>query len=185
MLSGHTFEIPYTVRHMVTNAAFAIAFGLSRDIPVSEIQSTLTGPLKLGFRMMEVESRYGKLILDCYNANPISMQNAIEHWLNLEADKPHVAILGDMLELGDMAASYHNMIGAILAEKTYSTLITVGEYSRFYRPQESDVTGMHYPTVESAICDLDNIYLPSDAVILVKASHGIHLEKIAERLQRG
>lgn len=183
-LNGHFFEIPYVVRHMVVNAAFAIAFGLQRNFPAAEIQSALSGPLSMGYRMKEADSRYGRLILDCYNANPLSMQNAIEHWLGVDARQPHVAILGDMLELGGMASHYHSMIGAILAEKQYDMLITVGDLSRLYRPMDESVSGRHYATVADAITGLETLGLPEGAVILVKASHGIHLEQIAEYLQK-
>ncbi len=182
-LNGFEYEVPYTAQHMITNAAFAIAFGLMRGMSAPEIQGAISNPLLLAHRMQEVDSVFGRLILDCYNANPASMRNAIEHWLRVLPGKPHVAILGDMLELGDMAYHYHAMIGAILAEKQHGLLITVGELSRLYHPQDNETQGSHFGTADELLSSLSLVGIPKDAVILVKASHGIRLDLIASHLQ--
>jgi len=184
-LGGQEYRIPSTVPHMAFNAAFGIAFGLEKGFTRQQIQSAVLRPLSLAHRL-ETEIAGDKLlIVDCYNANPVSMQRALEYWIALEAPRPHVAILGDMLELGDMAAGYHQMVGAIMAEMNYAMLITVGKLSIHYQPVEMAVKTHHFPDVEAAIAGLGQFRLPKGAVILIKASHGIHLEKLLPMLRKG
>ena len=117
------------------------------------------------------------LIVDCYNANPVSMQSAIEYWRDYQPTLPHVAFLGDMLELGESAELYHRMIGAILVESGDHTIYSVGPISRLYQTRED----RHYDDVSELTKNFPN--LPEHAVILIKASHGIHLEKILPLLR--
>lgn len=184
-LGGHSFQTPFTVPHMVTNAAFGIAFALEKGFAVEAIQAALMQPLEISQRLQAEQAGQALLIIDCYNANPVSMHKALEYWISLEPQRPHVAILGDMLELGDMAAEYHRMIGAILAEMSFQRLITVGDLSRFFHPVEASLPTAHYPDAAAAESALRDMNLPPDAVVLIKASHGIHLETLLPTLRKG
>jgi len=176
-LSGTRYTIPYSAPHYVINSAFAIAMALNLGIEASEIQHALFKPVSLDMRMQVEKLRGGYLIVDCYNANPVSMQSALEFWRDLHPEKPHVAFLGDMLELGTQADMYHQMIGAMLAEIRYEELYTVGKRAVAF----SDQPCRHYPSVEDLIADFPS--LPEHTVILVKASHGIHLERLLPKLR--
>jgi len=184
-LAGQSFQVPFTVPHMLTNAAFGIAFGLEKGISPADIQTALDLPLDISHRLETESSADRVLIIDCYNANPVSMHKALEYWIALEPERPHVAILGDMLELGDMAEGYHQMIGAILAEMDYDMLITVGQLSQSYQPVDATLSTQHFADVEAALSALDDLQLPADPVILIKASHGIHLERLLPKLRKG
>ncbi len=184
-LAGHQFEIPHKMPHLAFNAAFGIGLALEKGFEVSCIQAGLRLPLALKHRM-ETDVIDGKTLLsDCYNANPVSMHKALEYWKSLDAHKPHVAILGDMLELGAMASDYHQMIGAILTDIKIDMLITVGELSHFYQPHETKPNMFHFDNVEGLIQNWSQIDIPKDAVILVKASNGIKLAKILPLLGKG
>jgi UDP-N-acetylmuramyl pentapeptide synthase len=176
-LSGTRYTIPYSAPHYVINSAFAIAMALNLGIEASEIQHALFKPVSLDMRMQVEKLRGGYLIVDCYNANPVSMQSALEFWRDLHPEKPHVAFLGDMLELGTQADMYHQMIGAMLAEISYEELYTVGKRAVAF----SDKPCRHYSSVEDLIADFPS--LPEHPVILVKASHGIHLERLLPKLR--
>jgi UDP-N-acetylmuramoyl-tripeptide--D-alanyl-D-alanine ligase len=82
-----------------------------------------------------------------------------------------------MLELGESAQIYHQMIGAILADSGEDSIYSVGSFSRLYHAQESK----HYAKVQDLLADFP--CFPDDAVILVKASHGIRLEKLLPALR--
>ena len=184
-LAGHSFEVPSKMPHFVLNASFAIALALEKGIKPEVIQAGLMLPLDLHHRMETdfIDDRI--LISDCYNANPVSMRKALEYWQSLKPGKPHLAFLGDMLELGDMAVTYHQMIGAILAESEVDGLYTVGELSQHYQPLESQIDSLHFQNVDDLIINWAQVRIPADSVILVKASNGIKLAKLLPYLGKG
>jgi len=69
------------------------------------------------------------------------------------------------------------MISAMLAEMRYEKLFTVGNYSRIYHPEKESPI-LHYNTVEELIADRKLNSLPENAIILVKGSHAIQLERV-------
>ncbi len=176
-LNSDLWILPYGAPHYALNAAFAIVLGLKLGLGRDQIQTALNSPIHLELRNQIEKRGSGLLIADCYNANPYSMQKALEYWQTLYPEQPHYAILGDMLELGESSILYHQLISAMLAEMRYEQLITVGNYARIYHPErESSV--IHYDTVEQLIGSEKWKAIPENAVILVKGSHSIQLEQI-------
>lgn len=176
-LNEDLWVLPYGVPHFALNSAFAIVLGLKLGIKKEKIQKALNEHIRLELRSQVEKRGTGLLILDCYNANPYSLQKALEYWQELNPELPHYAILGDMLELGDSSIMYHQMISAMLSEMHYEQLITVGNYSRIFHP-ENESPILHYNTVEELIANRKLNSLPENAVILVKGSHAIQLERI-------
>ena len=177
-LNDSEYRIPYTIPHYIRNAGFAIAMGLSVGIAQSDIQKALSEPIALDMRMQIVEAGGRLLVIDCYNANPVSMRSAIEHWMNLAPGRAHLAFLADMLELGSAAPAYHDMIATILAEKGAGDLITVGDLSARYHGGDKDLSGRHFADVDTLIGSGILHTLAKDAVVLVKGSHSMHLDKL-------
>lgn len=180
--NGLAYRIPTEVPHMVENAAFAIITGLTLGLSQTTIQQGLDRLPELENRLQMLDTPSGTILLDCYNANPVSMHKAIDFWLTVSPERTHWAVLGDMLELGQEAERYHQMIGAILAEKKLDGLFTVGEYSRYYAP-ETLTNVRHYPDVESLLKSDTLSGIPQHSVVLVKASHGVHLERLIPALK--
>ena len=176
-LNEDLWILPYEAPYFALNAAFTIVLCLKLGISKEDIQSALSKPIELELRNQVEKRGTGILILDCYNANPYSMQKALEYWQSLSLEQPHYAVLGDMLELGESSALYHNMIAAMLSEMHYEKLITVGSYSRLYHP-DSENSILHYNKVEELIASEILQTFPENAVILVKGSHSIQLERI-------
>jgi UDP-N-acetylmuramoyl-tripeptide--D-alanyl-D-alanine ligase len=119
------------------------------------------------------------VIDDCYNANPMSMRAAIDELVLTRAHR-RVAVLGDMLELGDGAPALHREIGAHAAAAGVDLLVEVGRYaadlSAGYDGQ------VHVAADAAAGAELAaELVAPGDAV-LVKGSRGIELERVVERL---
>ncbi|MBP7309702.1 MAG: UDP-N-acetylmuramoyl-L-alanyl-D-glutamate--2,6-diaminopimelate ligase [Candidatus Cloacimonetes bacterium] len=181
-MAGSTWNLPQEAPYLAINAAFAIALALKLDYSPQSIQLALDEPLNLHLRNQNIPRAKGLILADCYNANPVSMQKALEYWQQLLPSQPHYAILGDMLELGDKAVMYHQMISAMLSEMSYSGLITVGSMARYFHPQ-SDMEPQNYRSVEDLMATSLLSAIPDDAVILVKASHGIHLELLLKILE--
>ena len=117
------------------------------------------------------------LIDDAYNANPLSMQGAFENFAEVVSDRPKgrkIAILGDMLELGDNSDKYHKEIGQ-LARKQFDLIIGVGIKSKLYEPNN------WFANVDSANQSILQ-YIESEDTILVKGSHGIRLQKMVANI---
>jgi len=177
LLNDLRWNLPYGAPHYAVNAAFAIALALELGLAPRQIQHSLDKPIELSLRGQIEPRGKGMMLIDCYNANPWSMQKALEFWQQISPNKPHVAILGDMLELGDSSQMFHQMISAMLGEMKPHQLITVGEYSAFYHNPESS-NPKHFKNVEQ-LQDSGLIgSIAKNAIILIKASHGIHLERL-------
>ena len=103
------------------------------------------------------------------------------------ADTRKVANLGDMFELGADEAKLHKGIGEYVAKTGIDMLVTVGNISENIdigaKEKEFNGTCMHYSTLEECLEDLENT-LENNDTILVKASHGMHLEKIINLLTK-
>lgn len=183
LINGEPYQVPHSAPWLAKNAAFAIALGKLRNIPSHAIRDAILQPIKLENRLQREELPQRLLLIDCYNANPVSMQGAIEYWQLQEPKREHVAILGDMLELGEAAQHYHDMIGAILAEKGYDQLYTVGKLSVRFHAQDSSLENRHFASSEELLESGVLSEIPSGAVILVKGSNSIHLEKILPLLR--
>ena len=175
------FEIPMLGRHNVSNALAAIAAGLTLGLTVEEIQrgiSTLT-TTKMRF---EVIRRDGLTIVnDAYNASPASMRVAIKTASEIYSGRL-IAVLGDMLELGDIAEAVHREIGAELVENKFDTLITLGELGKFIAAGARDAGLKNvytFDTHEDAAKKIIELVHNGDT-ILFKASHVMHMEKIIE-----
>lgn len=115
--------------HNTTNAALAYAvaehFGLSKDGAVSALE----GFSLPGARWRKTEKWGAVFIDDSYNASPDSMIAAIDAFADTPCDGRHIAVLGDMFELGGKSAEYHRKIFAHAMAKKFHLVIGVGEES--------------------------------------------------------
>lgn len=183
-INSCVYQIPQTIPFYATNASFAIATAIELGVDPQIIRIAIQNHINLDHRMELIETGGGVLIVDCYNANPVSMQKAIEFFFAFKPENPHIAILGDMLELGDSAVLYHKMIGAMLCEYGNHTLISVGQLSNNYHSTRFADYRLHFDTVGALIDSVILKDIPSNAIVLLKASHSIHLEKVVPHIQR-
>jgi len=165
------FELSYTSKHQVENTRTAIAVAEALEIPLPET-------LDVEFSKFREEERPlpgdGLLLNDCYNANPVSMRAALEHFVIRAGNRRRVAVLGDMLELGPGAPEYHREIRDLVRELGIEHVIAVGELAREYG-------GDWVATAAEAAERLRAELRPGDAV-LVKGSLGVGLAVVAENL---
>ena len=165
------FEMSYTSKHQVENTRTAIAVAEALEIPLPET-------LNVEFSKFREEERPlpggGVLLNDCYNANPVSMRAALEHFVVRAGDRRRIAVLGDMLELGPGGPGYHREIGDFVRELGIEEVIAVGELARAYG-------GDWVATAPEAAERLRVELRPGDAV-LVKGSLGVGLAVVAENL---
>jgi UDP-N-acetylmuramoyl-tripeptide--D-alanyl-D-alanine ligase len=166
------FETSYTSKHQLLNTRIAIAVAELLDVRLPE-------SLNVEFSKFREEERPlpgdGVLLNDCYNANPVSMRAALEHFVVRAGDRRRIAVLGDMLELGPSAPEYHREIRDLVRELGIEHVIAVGELARAYDGND------WVPTAAEAAERLRAKLRPGDAV-LVKGSLGVGLAVVAENL---
>ncbi len=184
--ASETFRVrvPLLGRHSVHTALRAAAVGLTEGLSWPQILSGLTEtPTQL--RLVAVDGPGGSLILDdTYNAAPASMLAALN--LLEELDGRRIAVLGDMLELGEFEERGHRMVGARAAEVARH-LVTVGERARWIG-EEALRAGLP----EAVLTTLENSdqaveflrgEVGSGDVVLIKGSRAIRMDKIVSELE--
>ena len=127
------------------------------------------------------------LIDDTYNANFDSMNASVE-LLGRVNDKRKVAILGDMLELGEYTNLYHTNLGDVVFENNIDILITIGEYSKLIGKRAIEV-GFNKDNIysfdkEDESYEFLDRFLGDNDIVLLKGSHGIHLIGIVDYLMK-
>ena len=167
-----SFNIDSPFLHNVYNATIAIVIGLELKIPAENIQKAIRKRVEVPLRMQILQKDEQTIIADCYNANPDSMKAALEFWKDYLPEKTHIAILGDMLELGEDAIQFHKDVNSQIEAEKLIKIISIGKLSKNYIADE------HFDSVKEFI--ESNLWesLPKNSVILLKASHSIHLEEI-------
>jgi UDP-N-acetylmuramoyl-tripeptide--D-alanyl-D-alanine ligase len=173
-LNDIEYRINTKVPYLAFNAAMAIVCSELSGITQEEIRKGLSESLMLKNRMELIHKDNRIIISDCYNANPISMKSALKFWRDLHRDLPHIAFLGDMLELGDSSVMYHKEIAEHIGNP--EEIITVGHYSRELKAAK------HFDSIERLIDTFDFTEIPKECVILLKASNSIRLHLLLEKL---
>jgi len=186
--NAYAVEVPLPGEHMLLNAAAAACVGEVLGVTPEEITAGIAAVQATGGRSHILRCGAYTIIDDCYNANPTSVRAALDLLGNTEAPERTLAILGDMFELGKDARELHAGIGNYAAKKKIRALVCVGGLSEAMAEAAKDGVGrvMHYATTEEVAAHVDEILktaLPEGGTVLVKASHGMHLETVVEKLK--
>ena len=167
--------------HFVSDALAAVSVALKMAVPSERIGESLAKFRNMSGRQEIFQTGGYTIIKDCYNAGPESMAAA----LNVLGNRPgrHVAVLGDMLELGDCAQAEHYKIGRIAAEKAELVFAYGPNASRIINGTTTggmpESKAKAYTDRDALTADLKRAAKPGD-VILFKGSRGMHMEWILE-----
>lgn len=179
---GRHFDVyvPAEGRHSIQNALAACAVALCCNVQPASIQTALARFQNTGMRQKTYEAKGYTIIDDCYNAGPESMEAAILVLGDRKARGRKIAVLGDMLELGDRAAAEHYRIGRIAANKT-DMIFAYGQNAE--RIISGALTGgmknnraLSFDSQEELVNALVSRAKPGD-VLLFKGSRGMRMEK--------
>jgi UDP-N-acetylmuramoyl-tripeptide--D-alanyl-D-alanine ligase len=182
-----TCHLALAGRHNAFNAAAALSLchqlGCDLDLAVKRLVSFCP----VGARMEKVCIDGLTVLLDCYNANPGSMQEALRYLAI--CGSPRVAVLGDMRELGEMSVALHRQLGTQAAEARPDLLVCVGNDAANIATAAID-EGMPEDCVISLnsgdlAAELLKERLQKGSTVLFKASRGMHFEKIVQKLWPG
>jgi UDP-N-acetylmuramoyl-tripeptide--D-alanyl-D-alanine ligase len=179
-------QVPLLGRHSVHTSLRAAAVGLAEGMTWDHVLEGLQDR-RAQLRLVAVPGPNGSTILDdSYNASPASMIAALNLLAELNGRK--IAVLGDMLELGEYEDEGHRMVG-LRAIDASDVLVTVGELGRVIAQEALD-NGMAPDRVK--MCDTTaevtaylNAVVQSGDMILIKGSRGLHMEEIVNLLVRG
>lgn len=180
-VKNHVF-IPATGTYMVTNVLAAFAVGKALGLTDSEIIKGIASFETVGSRARVIDTGFITIIDDCYNANPTSVQGAIDTLVKFPGRK--VAVLGDMKELGVKTQDYHIETGKYLHSHGVDVLVAVGELAKnIYLGAQMPEKSIYFATTEEACERIYDVIKENDTV-LVKASHSMHFEDITETLEK-
>jgi len=184
-----TSGLPVTGEHHLMNALAATAAAYVLGLRPEDLADGFSSFASVRGRFHPIPLRGGGLLLDdSYNANPASMEAAIRTLRVLRGARRSVAVLGDMLELGEASASSHFRIGHLIAGAGPDLLFTFGEEAaRIARgaleggmdPEKVAHTGDRERLKAMVMCALQE-----GDVVLVKGSRGMRLEDMAIEIER-
>lgn len=182
--------LPLLGRHFVSNALSAVAIASLFGIEVKKVKEALENFRPFPMRMEVVRLEGGKtLINDAYNANPKSMEIALETVTEVKGKGRAIAVLGDMLELGEFSGEAHQQLGQKAGELSIDLLLVLGEESPVVvesalrhglDPERARVVESH----SEAISILKQEIRDGDW-ILVKGSRRMAMERIVQGLMEG
>lgn len=172
-------------RFMVSNALAAAAAGRQLGLSPEQIRSGLERFVPVKGRMEVRSAGRIRIIDDTYNANPASMAAALRTLESLKGGNRGIAVLGDMLELGDAAAALHRELGEGVGRSDVHALFAAGDFSEELAAgaraagmaAEQIITG----EVEDLAREIPSMVKAGDWV-LVKGSRGMRMERVVERL---
>lgn len=181
--AGSAFvELPVPGTHMVYDALAAIAVGSLLGIAPKNAAGALKNYTPEGMRQRVTHVRDMTLIEDCYNASPDSVKAALKV-LSAYRQGRRIAVLGDMLELGDYAQQLHYEIGKAAFDNDVTLLFTYGNLSAetSKAAKELGLPTEHFRDIDALCKTLKEVLRPGDTV-LVKGSRGMHMEQVVERV---
>jgi UDP-N-acetylmuramoyl-tripeptide--D-alanyl-D-alanine ligase len=176
--NGEIIETNLTGAYNFENIAAALAIGKFFEVDAKAANKAVAGYIPGNMRSQIVKKESNTIILDAYNANPSSMEVAIENLAQMRAEKK-VLMLGDMFELEGEADKEHQAIGKLIREKGFQHVYLCG--SLFKSALREIPNAKYFPKKEELISELKSFPI-KNATILVKASRGIGLETIVEYL---
>lgn len=163
----------YNFENLLAAACIGNYFKISEE----NIKAGLENYIPTNNRSQVIQTKNNLLLLDAYNANPSSMNAAIENFSQMQQQNK-VAILGDMLELGNESEKEHNAVLDLLIEKNILNVLLVGTH---FMKAAKEKKIPSFPFVEDALIYIKHHPIKK-ATILIKGSRGIKLEKITELL---
>ncbi len=178
--------LPTVGRHHVLNALAAFGVGQLTGIEPERAAAALQNYTPTGMRQRIVDRNGLRVIEDCYNASPDSMRAALNVLSTLECDGKRIAVLADMLELGEHSVKAHTEVGGMVAESRADALFCTG-HDAAHIVAGAKAAGMEnavfFPDREALVQAVRETAKAGDC-LLFKASRGMKLEEILEKTYR-
>ena len=165
------------------NVMAALAVGKQFGVTLEEAVKAIESYVPSNNRSQMTKTERNTLIVDAYNANPTSMAAALENFSNVSADCK-VAMLGDMLELGeDSLAEHVNVIRSVASRALNQTYFVGKEFTSASQTlAESELSGMQFFATSDELAEHLSQHQLSGATVLIKGSRGTRMEKVIPTL---
>jgi UDP-N-acetylmuramoyl-tripeptide--D-alanyl-D-alanine ligase len=175
---GKLIDTKLTGRYNYNNIAAALCIASYFKVPADKANEAIQNYTPDNNRSQFVKKGSNEILLDAYNANPSSMQAAIENFNRLNK-KNKVILLGDMFELGEESDSEHTALGKLLSVCNFKKIILCGKNMKYAAAELSHAE--YFETKPELITYLQNNKI-TDSSILIKGSRGMGLETTLEYL---
>lgn len=159
------------------NIMVAAAIGNYFGVDGEQIKGSIEGYVPTNNRSQVIIKGSNTLYMDCYNANPTSMEVALKNFASFNHPNK-IIVLGDMFELGEFASAEHKATAELCKILCFKTIYTVG---KLFIPHTEIMSAKNFET-SSDLAEYFRQNPPKNTYILFKASRGIALEKAAEGL---
>ena len=172
--------------HQAYNALAAMAVGRALHVDMDEIRQALETVRPFHHRLEVMETGEWIVIDDTYNANPDSMIAALNTLIDYDRKGRRIAVLGEMLELGEASHREHTRIGEWIAKHPVDVFLGVGEGMREAVEVAKSIRKMQtgfYPASQDAADALQELIEHGD-ILLVKGSRGVPMEKVVDVLKQ-
>ena len=166
--------------HNVYNALSAIAVGEWFNIPREKIQDAIKNTCLTKMRLTITDGNGITLINDCYNASPDSIKASLNVLKTANGRK--IAVLGDVLELGEYSRAAHESIGKMIKDRADIAIFAGCEQKYGYEMAIKDNIEAYYFKTTDEARDFTKDFVKSGDTVLCKASRGMHFEKICDAI---
>lgn len=167
--------------HNCYNIAASVLTGLIAGVPLEVIKESVENFEPVENRGIFALKDKIYLFNDCYNSNPEALKKVISHFSSVRFSGRKVAVIGDMLELGDFSEDLHREIGKMLEESSFDVIITWGNYSSFINEEVKTKENFHFSSEKEVAKNINQLIREND-LIVVKASRGMHGEVIIDQI---
>jgi UDP-N-acetylmuramoyl-tripeptide--D-alanyl-D-alanine ligase len=175
---GELIQTQLTGAYNFTNISAALVVGKFFDADMSKADDAIQDYTPSNMRSQVVRKGSNTILLDAYNANPSSMEVAIQNLNSINAENKAV-ILGDMFELENESEREHRAIGQLLRDVKFKDVLLCGDFMKWAKQELPNAN--HFEKKEELINYL-KLNPIKNTTILVKASRGIGLETIVDYL---
>jgi len=174
-------------RHNIYNALVAIAVARCFNIKPIDSKIGLFEYEPMAMRGTIEEHKGIKIIDDTYNASPDSMKSGVDVLLAVEGVEKRVAVLADILELGEKSYECHYEVGEYLTKKKIDEVVVIGKEAKaieeaIKNDKECSIVTHSFDSNEEANAYLDGI-LGEKVAVLIKGSRGMHTDEIVEHIK--
>ena len=182
-------KTPLVGRGNLANILAATAVGVAFDVPLAAMAERAATLQAAHHRGEVVRLGHGVVVVDdSYNANPTATRRAIDVLYSTKTSGRRVAVIGEMLELGNRAVGLHEDIGRAVVAAKLDELVTVGADASRAMADAAVAAGMgrahvRYFATSDEAADAFASYVRAGDLVLVKGSRGIHTDTVVDRLK--
>ena len=184
-------ELSVMGEHNVNNAIVALALAIQYGVPMDEAKKALKAYQPIAMRGVVKETKGVHIIDDTYNASPDSINSNLHSLFDYGTGGRKIAVLGDVLELGERSYELHEGIGKFILEekknaRILSLLVTVGTETvaiHDYVTAHSDIPAIHCEDNKEVV-KIVKENMRADDWILVKGSRGMHMDEVVNELTK-